>query len=75
MQSRMTTDLALQALLSAVWRRKPKTKVMVHSPSRALLRNILPGGGSRLPVHQQEVVIVPWQTQSSRKYEQTLELP
>ena len=31
MQSRMTTDLALQALLSAVWRRKPKTKVMVHS--------------------------------------------
>ena len=31
MQSRMTTDLALQALLSAVWRRKPKQKVMVHS--------------------------------------------
>ena len=31
MQSRMTTDLALQALLSAVWRHKPKTKVMIHS--------------------------------------------
>jgi putative transposase len=31
MQSRMTTGLALQALLSAVWRRKPKTKVMIHS--------------------------------------------
>lgn len=31
MQSRMTTDLALQALLAAVWRRKPKTKVMIHS--------------------------------------------
>lgn len=31
MQSRMTTDLALQALLSAVWRRKPKQKIMVHS--------------------------------------------
>ena len=31
MQSRMTTDLALQALLSAVWRRKPKTKVMIYS--------------------------------------------
>jgi putative transposase len=31
MQPRMTTDLALQALLSAVWRRRPKTKVMVHS--------------------------------------------
>lgn len=30
-QSRMTTKLALQALLSAVWRRKPKAKVMIHS--------------------------------------------
>lgn len=30
-QSRMTTDLALQALLAAVWRRKPKLKVMIHS--------------------------------------------
>ncbi len=27
----MTTDLALQALLGAVWRRRPKTKVMIHS--------------------------------------------
>ena len=27
----MTTDLALQSLLAAVWRRKPKQKVMVHS--------------------------------------------
>jgi putative transposase len=31
MHSRMTTDLALQALLAAVWRRKPKAKVMIHS--------------------------------------------
>jgi putative transposase len=31
MQSDMTTDLALQALLAAVWWRKPKTKVMIHS--------------------------------------------
>ena len=31
MQSRMTTDLALQALLMAVWRRKPKRRVMIHS--------------------------------------------
>lgn len=31
MQSRMTTDLALQVLLVAVWRRKPKQKVMIHS--------------------------------------------
>ena len=30
-QPRMTTDLALHALLAAVWRRKPKTKVMIHS--------------------------------------------
>ncbi|MBB4175567.1 putative transposase [Sulfitobacter noctilucicola] len=27
----MTTDLALQALLAAVWRRKPKDKVIIHS--------------------------------------------
>jgi putative transposase len=31
MQSRMTTDLALQALLRAVWRRTSKQKVMIHS--------------------------------------------
>lgn len=30
-QSRMTTDLVLQALLMAVWRRKPKRKVTIHS--------------------------------------------
>ena len=31
MQGRQTTDVALQALLSAVWRRKPKNKVLIHS--------------------------------------------
>jgi len=31
MQSRMTTDLALRASWSAVWRRKPKQKVVIHS--------------------------------------------
>ena len=31
MQSRMTTDLALQALLSAVWRGKLKYRVLIHS--------------------------------------------
>jgi putative transposase len=31
MQSRQTTDVALQALLMAVWRRKPKNRVLVHS--------------------------------------------
>lgn len=31
MQSRQPTDLVLQALLMAVWRRKPANKVLVHS--------------------------------------------
>ncbi|MBB6511152.1 putative transposase [Rhizobium soli] len=31
MQSRQTTDIVLQALLMAVWRRKPKDQVLVHS--------------------------------------------
>jgi putative transposase len=31
MQSRQTTDLVLQALLMAVWRRKPSAKVLIHS--------------------------------------------
>ena len=31
MQSRQTTDLVLQALLMALWRRKPKGKVLIHS--------------------------------------------
>jgi len=31
MQSRMQMDLVLSALLMAVWRRKPKTKVVIHS--------------------------------------------
>jgi len=31
MKSQMTSDLAIDALLTAVWRRKPKQEVMVHS--------------------------------------------
>lgn len=31
MQSRQTTDVVLQALHMAVWRRKPKGKVLIHS--------------------------------------------
>lgn len=31
MQSRQTTDLVLQALLMAVWCRKPKEKLLIHS--------------------------------------------
>ncbi|MCO6410978.1 IS3 family transposase [Hoeflea alexandrii] len=30
-QSRQTTDVVLQALLMAVWRRKPKNRVVIHS--------------------------------------------
>jgi len=30
-QSRQTTELVIQALLMAVWRRKPKNKVLIHS--------------------------------------------
>ena len=31
LQSRQTTDVVLQALLMAVWRRKPKNKVLIRS--------------------------------------------
>ena len=31
MQDRQTTELVIQALLMAVWRRKPKSKVLIHS--------------------------------------------
>jgi putative transposase len=31
MQSRQTTDVVLQALLMAVWRRKPKHGALIHS--------------------------------------------
>ncbi|RMP01471.1 ISPsy26, transposase orfB [Pseudomonas amygdali pv. morsprunorum] len=31
MKSQMTSDLAIDELLMAVWRRKPKQEVMVHS--------------------------------------------
>lgn len=31
MQSRQTTDVVLQALLMALWRRKPQNKVLIHS--------------------------------------------
>lgn len=31
LQGRQTTDVVLQALLMAVWRRKPKDKVLIHS--------------------------------------------
>ena len=35
MQSRMQMDLVLSALLMAVWRRKPKSKVIIHSDQKS----------------------------------------
>ncbi|MEF0339535.1 IS3 family transposase [Pseudomonas aeruginosa] len=35
MKAQMTTDLAINALLMAVWRRKPKQEVMVYSDQRS----------------------------------------
>jgi putative transposase len=40
MQSRQTTDLVLQALLMAVWRRKPKEKVLIHSDQGSQFNSI-----------------------------------
>lgn len=37
-QSRRATDLAMQALLMAVWRRKPKDKVLGHSDQGSQFR-------------------------------------
>lgn len=34
MQSRMTKDIVLNALLMAVWRRNPQKQVLVHSDSK-----------------------------------------
>lgn len=63
-QSRQTTDLVLQALLMAIWRRKPKNKVLIHSPSQHLQRKCLSGKGPRLPVHQHRLGFIPEATQS-----------
>ena len=49
MQSRQTTDIVLKALLMAVWRRKPKGKVLIHSGQ---------------PVHQHGLGCVPARPQS-----------
>jgi putative transposase len=57
-QPRMTTDLALQALLTTVWRRKLKTRVMI--PFR-------PG----IAVHQRRVPAVPRLAQSGHQHEPT----
>jgi len=46
MQSRQTTDVVLQALLMAVWRRKPKGKVLVHSDQGSQFTSGKPTGRS-----------------------------
>jgi putative transposase len=40
MQNRQPTDLVLQALLMAVWRRKPTSKVLVHSDQGSQFKSI-----------------------------------
>lgn len=40
MQSRQTTDVVLQALLMAVWRRKPKNKILIHSDQGSQFTNM-----------------------------------
>ena len=40
MQSRQTTDIVLQALLMAVWRKKPTAKVLIHSDHGAQFTSI-----------------------------------
>ena len=59
---RMTTDLALQALLVAVWPRKPKAKVMIHSDQ-----------GSQC--HRPRVAGIPWPAQSRSQHEPPRQLP
>jgi transposase InsO family protein len=40
MKAQMTSDLAIDALLMAVWRRKPKQEVMVHSDQGSSLQQL-----------------------------------
>ena len=56
MQSRMTTDFALQALLSCCL--AAQTKAKGHDPLRP-----------RFPVYRHRVAIVPWQTQLGCQHE------
>jgi len=73
--SRQYTDLVLQALLMAVWRRKPTDNVLIHSPSQALLRNALTGSGPRLTIHQHGMGLISKAPQSGAQYEPPWKLP
>ena len=54
----MTSDLAIDALLMAVWRRKPKQEVMIHSDQGSQQRRL-----AELPESQQ----LAWQHESARQ--------
>jgi transposase InsO family protein len=61
MQSRITKDIVLNALLMAVWRRNPKQQVMVHSDQ-----------GSQYQLRLASFPERPW---TGRQHEPTGELP
>ena len=58
MKPQMTSDLAIDALLMAVWRRKPKQEVMIHSDQGSQQRRL-----AELPESQQ----LAWQHESARQ--------
>src|SRR6056297_857457 len=62
MQSRQTTDVVLQALLMATWRRKPKAEVLIHSDQGSQFTSmdwvafLYPSGSGRLAATEAPVV-------------------
>lgn len=52
LQSRQTTDVVLQALLMAVWRRKPRNRVLIHSDQGSQFTSM--GWASFLKAHNLE---------------------
>ena len=62
LQSRQTAEMVLQALLMAVWCRKPKNKVLIPLKSR-------------LSVHQHRLGLIPEGPQPRTLDEPTRELP
>lgn len=62
MKPQMTSDLAIDALLMAVWRRKPKQEVMIHSDQGE-------------PVQQRRLAELPESQQLTWQYESARQLP
>jgi len=74
MQNRQPTDLVLQALLMAVWRRKPTSKVLVHSDQGSQFTSI--DWASFLKHHNLEHSMSPLSTmQASSAGQWTRKLP